>query len=380
MIKIIDKSKCCGCSACYNVCPKKAITMDSDNEGFLYPVINGDNCVDCGLCNKVCPVENKILPNSKQPIAYAGKINDETIRIESSSGGVFSAIATYVLNNGGVVFGAAFNDDFSVSHIAVETIDDLSRLRGSKYLQSSIDDTYTLAERFLKEGRLVLFSGTPCQVNGLISFLKKPYENLITQDLICHGVPSPDVWQKYVRYRSALAGASARRISSRHKKYGWKRFSVSFSFENDTEYLCQLNCDPFMRAFLNNMCLRPSCYDCSFKSLERNSDITLADFWGIEKVIPDFDDDKGTSLIMVHTEKGKQILEKVNGIILKSIDLNEAVKYNTSAYKSVKKPSKREAFLAQLTDENFEKKVNEFCRPSLKNRIKKIIKRILGRK
>ncbi len=381
MITINKKENCSGCSACYSACPKNAIKMVADVEGFLYPQVDKTLCIDCGLCNKVCPIENKKPQIQKQPKAYAGKYNDDFIRHLSSSGGIFTAIATYVLGKGGVVFGVVFNDDFSVSHKAVECEEDLGALRGSKYLQSRIEDTYLQAEKYLKDGRLVLFTGTPCQVGGLLSYLRKSYDNLITQDLICHGTPSPDVWQKYVQYRAAQAGAKANKISFRNKENGWKRFSMSFDFENNNEYICSAGHDYFIRAFLSNICLRPSCYACSFKTVERNADITLADFWGIQNVLPDMDDDKGTSLILVHTEKGMRILEELNDKIdIKEVDVGCVTKCNSSVCKSAIRHKKRDCFLKEINSQNFDKVVKKYCRISLKTKIKKIIKRLIGRK
>lgn len=348
MIEITDKTRCCGCHACYNICPQECITMQSDDEGFRYPVIDREECTECDLCDMVCPImcSNKV---DNQPIAYACINRDNNIRQQSSSGGVFSLIAENILGNKGIVFGAGFDADFNVEHSWVDDIDDLSRFRGSKYVQSNIGDTYKEVRGFLGQGRQVLFTGTPCQVAGLKSYLGKDYESLICADIICHGVPSPRVWQRYKEQLEEIHHAKAERIAFRRKNYGWKLYSVSFSFDNETEYSKPLTEDVFMQGFLKNLYLRPSCYACSFKTLNRLSDITLADFWGIQNVLPDLDDDKGTSLVLVHSQKGAAMLaDLADKMICEKVDLNTAVVYNSAAVKSVAMNPKREAFFAEL--------------------------------
>lgn len=345
MIKIVNKQDCCGCSACNNICPKNAVKMEEDDEGFRYPKVDLSLCVNCGLSERVCPVINKNEHKDEVRLAYAAYNKNEEIRLNSSSGGVFSLLSEYVLKQGGCVFGAAYNDKFEVVHKKIEKPEELNELRGSKYTQSAIGDTYSRAKEELKRGRLVLFTGTPCQIGGLKAYLGKEYENLITQDLICHGVPTPKLWKDYVAYRERISGSPARRTFSRHKFYGWKRYSVLFKFSNNTEYRAPLTDDIYMKAFLRNLCLRPSCYSCAFKSKDRVSDITLADFWGIQNVIPDMDDDKGTSLVVIHSEKGQRIFEKIKkNLTYKETDLEQAIIYNKSMIKSVEKPKKREKF------------------------------------
>lgn len=377
MIKIIDNSKCSGCSACATICPKNCIKMLQDNEGFLYPKVDTEECIECGLCLKTCPHNtNETVIREKR--AYAVINKDEKIRINSSSGGVFSLLAQAVIDKGGVVFGASFNDSFEVEHVAIEKIEEIERLQGSKYVQSNVLDTFKQAKLFLETGRLVLFTGTPCQIAGLKAFLKNDYENLVTQDLICHGVPSPMVWQKYIEYRTTLAGASARRISSRHKKYGWKRFSVSFSYENDTEYLCQFYDDPYMRTFLKNLSLRQSCYSCNFNGDRRVADITLADFWGVEKIDIEMDDGLGTSLVIVNTIKGAELFDNIkNKVIYKEENLENAIKYNTSYCSSVQKPNNRDDFIFTVKEKGFEFAYKKYAKETFARKMKNIIKRII---
>ena len=379
MITVKDKSRCNGCHACASACPKNCIKMKPDEDGFLYPVVDTEKCVECRLCEKICPI---ITPRpsteDREIVAYAAINKTEEIRLKSSSGGIFTLIAELVIKKGGVVFGAAFDNNFKVVHKWVDTIDGLEELRGSKYVQSDIGDCYKCAEDFLKRGRLVLFTGTPCQIGGLYSYLKKDYKNLITQDLICHGVPSPRVWADYLKYREKKAASKTRRTFFRSKNCGWKTFSVLFEYANNTEYVAKLSDDLMMKAFLRNLCLRPSCYDCRFKNKNRESDITLADFWGIQNVLPEMDDDKGTSLAVINSEKGKEIFEEIQEkIVWRKTDLEEAIKYNSSMVSSVAMPKNRERFMREITDENFDEIVKKYCSVGLITRIKLKIKRIL---
>ena len=349
MITLADKRDCCGCYACYNICPQQCISMQVDEEGFWYPVVDLDECTDCSLCEKACSILNKNVTDN-HPVAYACINKDDNIRQQSSSGGLFTVIAEKVIANNGVVFGAGFDGGFNVVHSWTDKLDGVSNFRGSKYVQSCIGDTYKEVLDFLKQGRQVVFSGTPCQIAGLRSYLGKDYEALICLDIICHGVPSPKVWQRYKLHTEEIYQAKAKRITFRHKNCGWKLYSVSFSFDNDTEYSQKLTENIFMQGFLHNLYLRPSCYACSFKTLNRQSDITLADFWGIENILPSFDDNKGTSLVMVNTQKGAEIFSSVvDKISYEKVDINLAILYNTSAVKSVDYNPKRNQFFQELS-------------------------------
>ena len=377
MINVSVKGNCSGCHACASVCPKKCITMKRDPEGFLYPHADNSVCVECGLCEKVCPLLNRETKKEKQyPEAYAVVNSEAEIRETSSSGGVFTLIAEYILEQGGVVFGAAFNDKNEVEHIYTEDKKELYKLRGAKYVQSLIGDTYVQAKAFLEDGKKVLYTGTPCQIGGLKSFLGKEYDNLFCQDIICHGVPSPDVWKKYLEYREKKAGSKIKEISFRNKKHGWKKYSVKFIFENNSVYSKKASEDLYMRGYLSDLCLRPSCYQCEFKSLERQADITLADFWGIENIIPKMDDDKGTSLVLVHSEKGAELLSEVcRKAEAEVVDLQKAVSYNGAAVKSTRLPELRENFLKDIKTGDFEKVVNLYT--VKKSFVKKVLRKCL---
>lgn len=384
MINFTDKSKCSGCYACSNICPKNCIKMTSDEEGFWYPQIDADKCVNCGLCEKVCPIINQqIIDSSFETKAIAAINLDEKTRLESSSGGIFTLIAERIVEQGGVVFGAALTSDFkAVEHICVDNSDDLEKLRGSKYLQSEIGDTYKQAKEYLDNGRKVLFTGTPCQIGGLLSYLKKPYDNLYTQDIICHGVPSPMVWRKYVEECEHKSVSQTKRMFFRHKKYGWKTYAVLFEFSNSTAYVKRFQEDAFMRLFLSDICLRPSCYACSFKSLYRQADITLADFWGIQNVIPDMDDDKGISLVLVHSEKGRQLLNEISHDIRQAnVELACVEKYNPAVNKSAAYNSNREKFFCNVQKNRMDELAKKYTKRSLKAKIKSaIVSTKLGRR
>ncbi len=356
MNNILEKNLCNGCSACALVCPKNCISMLSDDEGFLYPKIDKSLCINCGLCDKVCPVLTpQIIKQNKSNIkAYAvtNKLND--VVLKSSSGGVFNAIATYVIRNGGVVVGAGFDDNFFVKHKCVSDIKDLYELQGSKYVQSNIGNTYKEIKKLLDDGILVYFSGTPCQVGGLVSFVGKKYNNLITQDLICHGVPSPLVWKKYLEYIKSKHKAKIKSIFFRDKTKGWKTFSMKITFEDGAVYRQTLKKNPYLRAFLKNLCLRPSCYDCSFKRLERVADITLADFWGVEKILPEYSVSDGVSLVLIHTEKGKELFENLgDDLNYITVNLEKSIKGNSSVNNSAAKPIERDAFMKIIKEQKF---------------------------
>ncbi len=370
MIAINDKKDCVGCHACLNLCPQSCISMESDTEGFWYPEVDYARCIKCGLCIKVCPIINKKTVHNNLK-AYACINKNESVRMKSSSGGIFTLIAEHIINKDGVIFGAGFDENFSVSHSYIETKEELDRFRGSKYVQSKIGVTYKQVSDFLKLGKEVLFTGTPCQIGGLKSYLGQPYDNLFCIDIVCHGVPSPKVLLKYISYRENSAGSQVRRMSFRLKNKGWKRFSVSILFNNGTEYRQTMDKDLYMKAFLINICLRPSCYDCAFKTLHRESDITLADCWGIQDMLPDMDDDKGTSLIFVNSVNGQSMLKQIkDNILLKEVDVKQAVSYNSAAVKSVGYNPKRDAFFEGLGKLPFDQLVRKYCSDSMYARIK----------
>ncbi|MEG0546560.1 MAG: Coenzyme F420 hydrogenase/dehydrogenase, beta subunit C-terminal domain, partial [Oscillospiraceae bacterium] len=378
MIEITNKAKCSGCHACQSVCPKNCISMKSNAEGFLYPIVNKELCINCNLCKKICPILNKAEVQNEH-VAYAAYNKDENVRMQSSSGGIFTLLAESVINRGGVVFGACFDKEFNVIHNFVSDINGLSKFRGSKYVQSKIGDTYIKAKEFLDKNRLVLFTGTPCQIGGLKSYLQKDYDNLICQDIICHGVPSPLVWQKYVEFQENNVRATASSICFREKAEGWRQYSVSILFKNGTQYKKYHQEDLLMKAFLSDVCLRPSCYDCSFKTLNRQSDITLADFWGIENVVPEMDDNKGTSLIITNNGKGEALLKNINDqIAIKQVGLDCVNKYNHSYRDSAKLTNKRKGFMTNIKLKSFDCLVKKYCTITFIDRVINKVKRVIG--
>lgn len=375
MIKLAKKSDCCGCSACVQRCPAQCITIREDEEGFLYPVVDESRCIDCHLCEKVCPVINKSA--SLKPLkVLAAQNKNENQRLRSSSGGIFVVLAEQTIRRGGVVCGARFDENWEVEHAFAGTLEELEPLMRSKYLQSRIGDCYKKTEQFLKQGREVLFAGTGCQIAGLNKFLRKNYDNLLTVDVICHGVPSPGIWREYI---NGLKGVSARSagvgkntvlfsgalpsdstpvitgVNFREKQlggFGWKKFGFVVSGrspvkgdQNSVLLSLAFYKNAFMKAFLQNMILRPSCYECPSKDGRAGSDLTLADYWGCSGVHPDFDDDKGTSIIFVHTQKGsKKLSQCEDSLTTKTTKYEDAVRCNPSFYKSVAVPVKRPLF------------------------------------
>jgi len=298
--------------------------MAPDNEGFLQPVIDSTKCVHCGKCEKVCPVLHHGKP--RKPLAvYAAKAKDDELRAGSASGGIFTLLALDVLKRGGVVFGAGFDHtNWRVIHKAAHNEEELDDLRGSKYVQSDVGDTYKEAKRLLDEGKEVLYSGCPCQIAALLNFLGKPYPNLTTVDLICHGVPSPLAWRKYIEAREQSAKSKIRRTFFR-RYCAWRKYVVSFEFSNDTTYFAEMYDDPFITAFLKEWSVRIGCYNCHFRHLRSGSDLTIGDFWGIEKCMPDFEDTKGTSVIIVNTPNGPTAANRLfDHTISKTITFSDA--------------------------------------------------------
>lgn len=382
MIEIKEKKDCCGCGACVQRCPKSCISMIVDKEGFGYPVVAKDLCIECGLCEKVCPVINQA--EQRVPLeVYAAKHKEESVRLDSSSGGVFTAIAACVIDEGGVVFGAKFDKDWSVVHGYAETEEGVSDFRGSKYVQSKIGDSYNNAERFLKAGRKVLFSGTPCQIAGLKRFLRKEYDNLLTVDFICHGVPSPGVWREYLKYEIAHQKAIYQikdipiieDISFRNKQLGWSKYCFTMTWSGVDEYginkiysLSETrNKNIFLRGFLADLYLRPSCYACPAKCLKSGSDMTIGDFWGIQKVLPQIDDDKGMNVVMLNNAKMMPYF--AIGIEKWPVAYDVVLKYNTAILASAKETNKREYFF-QNKEQPFNKVVLKLSKVSLLRRVK----------
>lgn len=370
MITITDKQYCSGCSACAQRCPKKSITMQQDEEGFLYPLVDTTICIECRLCEKVCPVLSSNLSHVPKK-AFASINLDDDIRKESSSGGVFTMLSKSIIREGGVVFGARWDKDWNVEHSYEGTIDGLKAFRSSKYVQSRVNVCYQKTELFLKEGRRVLFSGTPCQIAGLKSYLCKDYDNLLTIECACHGVPSPRLWQKYLAEVSK--GKEINSINHRDKRTGWRNYSVVMKFSDDTE-LSELHDDNlWMRAFIKNIDLRPSCYQCAFKIFNSRADLTLADLWGDRNLLPEQNEDKGITLVIVHSIKGEDAvcgIENAKDFILKDV-----VPFNAAIVVPPRVHPRRSEFMSRFQQgESFSRLVKIMTKDPFVLRISKMIK------
>lgn len=342
---------CCGCEACCNSCPVDAINMHEDTEGFFYPQIDRAKCIGCGKCDKACPIISKSYSvyRFEKPEVIAAWNRDDKIRIKSSSGGIFTALARNVFSKEGIVVGASFDKALELIHKCTQDENELEGLRGAKYIQSRIGNCYKKVETELKQGKIVMFSGTPCQVKGLYNYLGEDYENLMTCDLICHGVPSKKVFSKVIEHYENMYNSRVNMINFRFKKDSWKRYNVKIIFEDKKEILKRFYDEYFMKGFIQDLYLRPSCHKCKSTGIPRCGDLTLGDFWGIEKIKPDIDYDKGISLVLVNSNKGKSVLSECLGQIefFKS-DLESAIKGNPCIVKSFEPSKKREQFFKDL--------------------------------
>ncbi len=351
-----SKSKYCGCGACAQVCPTGCIQMRRDREGFQYPFIKKQQCIQCKQCRIVCPMKQEEMnaeynKEVEVPQAFGGWHKDDAVRLDSSSGGVFSLLAEYVLAQGGVVFGCAWNEHMQAVHIGVESKEELAKLRGSKYVQSNIGSVYIQVKRELEQKRKVLFSGTPCQSAGLYAYLGRHDENLWIVDFICHGVPSPVVFQTYIKHIERKYKSRVVSFRFRNKDHGWNPFGLQLGtyiqFADKTKVRnYPAYKDSFMNGFLDNLYLRPSCYCCKFKTLPKPyADFSMADFWGADRVGKELYDGRGTSLVLVHSEHGKKLWKHLNKTYgFQEVNFEKAVKYNQSFFHAADKNRKREEF------------------------------------
>ena len=392
MIQIVNKEDCVGCGACVQRCPKECITLREDAEGFLYPEADASVCVECGLCEKVCPVLHP--GESRHPLmAYAAVNGDEAVRRSSSSGGVFTALALETIRRGGVVFGARFDERWEVVHGWAETAEGLGAFRGAKYAQSCIGNSYKDVESFLRQGREVLFSGTPCQVAGLRRFLRREYAGLLTVDVVCHGVPSPGVWRDYLREsREAhfphVAPLSLTALTFRDKSTGWKQYCFTYMAQSSDGLLKvteRASRNAYMRGFLADLYLRPSCYACPAKRLSSGSDLTVGDYWGVGSVHPALDDDGGVSVVLVNTSRGREMVGGLKGVRLVETRYGDVVRFNPAVERSARVPAERGRFWELREELGVIGAVGVLVKdPPLwrraAGRAKRIIKRILKRK
>lgn len=384
MIKILRKEECCGCNACGDVCPKQSISFKSDKEGFWYPVVNEETCIDCHLCEKVCPIlgkaETAIRFNESK--VFAAFTKDEYIRIDSTSGGIHSTLALLMYKRHAFVGGAIYNPDHTCSHIVSDDIGMLSKIRSSKYIQSSMEGQYKEVKRILDDGKEVLYCAAPCQIQGLYKYLRRDYDKLITVDFICRGVNSPKVFKAYINSLENKYNSKAVEIKAKNKKWGWHNFSMRVNFENGQQYVQDRYHDAFFVGYLQyGGFTRPSCYECSFKGIPQKADITLADFWGIENLDPSMDQDKGTSLVMINSEKGMDLFNSIKSdIVWKQFTIKQALGDNQAAVTSLKAVREdRNEFFDAIEKESFDDVARKFFpKPSHMTKIKREIKAVLA--
>lgn len=382
MITIQDKSKCCGCNACGDVCAHGAISFVTDIEGFWYPEVDTTKCTDCGLCEKVCPILHAAskIERYRTPVVYGAYAKDEVIRMDSTSGGIHSTLAQKVYEQGGYVGGAIYNDDHTVSQYISDNPQDLPKIRSSKYLQSSSIGVYKEIKSLLKKGSLVFYCGSPCYIHALHKYLgEKEYDNLITCDFICRGANSPKVFLKYMEMLEKQYGSNATEIKFKNKKWGWHNFSLRVNFANGKQYCKDRWNDLFFIGYLQvGNFSRPSCYDCAFKGFPQKADITLADFWGIENLDKSMDQDKGTSLVLINSDKGQRLFNSIKDDVVWKEFSAGVLKHNDAAnYSMVNMTKNRGEFFRDLSNMPFDKVAKKyFPLPSKSSFFRKILKRI----
>lgn len=371
-IQDINRKNCTGCMMCGDLCAKNAISFKMIN-GFWYPVIDNDKCVNCGLCITKCPSTKVYKDKSTEPIVcYGVKSKNNAIRFESTSGGVFSELAQKWMENGGICIGAIYDSDCNIVHADKKTLDGIAALRQSKYAQSRTESIYKTVKKYLNKNIKVMFCGTACQVEALYSFLGEDSKNLITIDFVCCGICSPVVYRKYLESLERKYRSKIKKVWFKNKEHGWRSIAVRIDFENGKKYLRNGNRDAFMTCFVTDgLSIRDCCYVCQYRKTPHKSDFTLADFWGIEKISPDFDDNNGVSAVMINTKKGKLLFNQ----ILDRIDYFETTVYNISAnnftvYKSKEINKNREEFLKAINEMPFDKAIKKYSSYSGINKIK----------
>ena len=362
----IPVKNCSSCGACANVCSHGAITMQLDKEGFYRPVVDSTKCVKCGLCEKTCPWEKDVFnPNggALDPKTVAAYALDEETRMQSSSGGVFTVLAEKILNDGGVVVGVAQLSSTRFGHIVVDNRADLAKLRGSKYVQADVGTIYKDVRVLLKNGRKVLFSGTPCQVAGLYAVLGKTASvNLFTVDVVCHGTPSVKVFEKYIEYLEYDSQSKVVSTQFRDKCKGWHIFSITSLMENGSQCSNTLLDDAFLRVFMGNICLNSSCADCHYCKLPRIADITLGDYWNITDVYPKMEDDKGTSVVLLNTDHGEGLFSSVVDSLKQcETSLGMAIAGNPCIVSSSKENFRRPEFFIDLDRKVMPALIKKYC-------------------
>lgn len=380
MISVFDKKEnCSGCTACKSICSTSAIKMIPDEEGFLYPQIDQSLCIDCSLCKKVCPFINQVDTNENfsGPIVYAVKHKNSNIRKTSTSGGVYTAISDYSLKKSGSIYGVKFDDNFNVIHSKATIHGEREKFKGSKYVQSDLKDIFRDIQLELKNGKDVLFTGTGCQAAGLKSFINKTHttsDKLIINDIICHGTPSPLLWKDYLDFIQV-----DNRLTDylfRYKEKGWRGYNVKAQFEDGKVGINTLRLKSFAVLFGSDLALRPSCYNCPFANINRPSDIMIGDFWGVEKIIPEIDDNKGISLVLINTPKGKEIYDKIRDELEEwEIEIKDCLQPNL--IKPTKMPDKREEFWQNYFEKGFDFIAKKYGGINICSIVKNSLRRVL---
>ena len=352
-IEVLDKNECCGCSSCYQKCPQNAIEMKEDEEGFFYPVIDKDKCINCGLCYHVCPQLKKVKKiEDGYPKAYAMYNKEQQIQLKSSSGGIFTELANYTFQDNGVVFGAAYNEKFKVNHIAILKKSEINKLRKSKYVQSNIKNTYKLAEKYLYEGKKVLFTGTPCQIMGLKEYLGKEYDNLITCDLVCHGVPSQKAFDQYLNFLTKKNKNPIVNYDFRSKDIKDCEKIGKVTFKNRKVKFLKIGLDCYYSNFLEGNIFRESCYNCRYSNLNRVGDITIGDYLGALQIQSDAYSSRGTSLCIINSKKGQLVFNNIrNRFNVFDTTLEKISKYNSNLNHAIKRPTCRDIIYKNIDDE-----------------------------
>lgn len=355
---------CTGCGMCMAICPSSAIQMQPDEHGFLHPAADAAKCTDCGLCARKCPASMPPQVSAHTDI-LAGYAKDATLLTKSSSGAIFPVLAAEIIRRGGIVLGAAFDGNFNVVHTAAETLSELPALCCSKYVQSRMTDgCYSQVKRALSAGRLVYFSGVPCQVAALKNYLGREYETLVTQDTACHSVPSPMVWKDYMAELEKQYGGKLTAFSFRNKANSWEAYHICAAFENGREFVQPAAENPYQRGFIKGLYSRSSCFACKFKGVARCSDITLADYWGVKGLQPEAYNPQGTSLILIHSEKGRSLLASCKDWLKLQPAAKDAFAFNSAVLTPVEKPARYDEFWAEYGQTPFNALVSACCEPT----------------
>jgi len=366
-------SACCGCAACSNACPKQCIKMLSDVDGFSYPSVDLITCIDCGLCDKVCPVQHPF--SEKEPVTTIAAINlKEEVRRRSSSGGFFYALAELVISRNGVVFGASFDEHWNVGIVHTDNLEGVKSFQGAKYVQAEMGKAYIQTRTYLQDGRWVLFTGLPCQISGLKHFLKQDYEKLITAECVCHSVPSPKVWRSYLN--SVSKGRTIKNINFRNKDKGWRNYGYQLvvNFNNGESFKAS-SANVYMRGLVQNLTVRPSCAKCTAKNGRSHADFSMGDYWGVWDLQPKMDDNKGTSIVAVHTRKAVDLLPKLK-VKVENANMEGARKYNLGLDKPSPLHKKHDVFFRYVGKCPTEELLSKYLYGT--NQIKSFIHKILN--